>query len=258
MQILKATLKTIAKTLKPQRSFALSPYLDKVKPKSFSLNGDNFTAQKVFVSKGLFRKLGINPRYFRSFLKIYLLDKENYARFCRVSGISPKTEGFYPLARNGQLEDVLLGKKSSLRVPDRVIVFPEGSENKRALAHEILHDIFLGGGLAAETRAAFTKHLFIWAHKALTDPSRAAEARFYTEIAKRCTEKLNINLPGKDVVKIFEGAKLDRSSRLFVGECFAYAGEIFLGYTQEAELGKLPREIRYFFESEKAIQLRFR
>jgi hypothetical protein len=181
----------------------LSPYLREAKPITFALKGQNFAAKRVFVREALFTKLGINPQYFRPNLKIYLLDQANYIRFCRACGLEQNAGGFYPLARNGEQEAVILGQRASLPVPSRVIILPENFEEK-ALRHEISHDVFLGGGLPEGKRNAFIKNLFIWAHRAAQDPALKEEARFYQEIAARCAQKCRIKLTGEDLAKIFE------------------------------------------------------
>lgn len=220
----------------------------------FTLRDNQFQARSAGVVSRQLKRLGINPALFRDGLKIYYLAKEDYARFCRATGIAGDLGGFYPLAKGQNSRRVMLGELDYLPDNSRIIVLQEGTKWQRVIAHEVLHDIYLGGGISKPARDSFAKNLFIWAYKAQTDPRKAEELKFYLTILDRCNRKFNLNLTGGDIKKIWEGAQLDEATHTYIGECFAYAGELFLGYSKERELGQLPQEIRFFFEN--TIRLR--
>lgn len=220
----------------------------------FTLRGEQFQARSADVVSKQLRKLGINPALFRDGLKIYYLDKGDYARFCRTTGLAGEIDGFYPLSKGQAVRKVALGELERLPDDSRVMVLPEGTKWQRTVAHEVLHDIYLGGGISRSVRDSFARNLFIWAYKAQTDPRKAEEFKFYRAILDRCNRKFNLHLTGDDIKKIWEGAKLDEATHTYIGECFAYAGELFLGFSKEEELGRLPQEIAFFFEN--TIRLR--
>lgn len=212
---------------------------------TFTLRNKMFQAKMTHLNKKDFISLGLNPKYFRPGIKIYLLDKDNFSRFCQVCGTDLEVGGFYPLSKRNEEKRVALGELDYLSDDSRTMVLPENSISNQTLVHEVLHDIFIGGGIKKSERDIFVRNLFIWIFHAQNDPQRTDELNFYNKVAESCKTKLRLKVNGENIKELIEGAKLDHKSMTFIGECFAYAGEIYLGYTKE---WKLPREIKYFFE----------
>jgi hypothetical protein len=208
---------------------------------SFRLNGQTFNATATRVKDKDFRELGISPLFFKPGLRIYMLDNDNYARFCSVTG---QANGFYPLAKVGAIDKVLSGQNKHLPDSSRIIVLPKGIDNKTAKAHEIAHDIFISGVLSERVQQEFTKTLFYSAIKRSYSPD-SPEYGFFTRVAKACPEAFDLNSTVRHYVP---GMRLDRAAKVLIGEVFAYAAEIYLGFTRETKDYKLPLEIRMFFD----------
>lgn len=198
-----------------------------LKKQSFFIKGTLFLAAKSFVTKSLLASLGINPRFYKPGAKIYLLKEKSHKLLSTLCGFGRGNEGMYPLAKKGDTALVLQGKIDRLPNESRIVCLPR-NHDKRALTHELLHDIFIGGGLSKIQRDSFIGNLAKWRKAAESDPSRKAEARFYQLVA-RSTIK-------------------ESDPAIYAGEAFVYAAEFYFGYSNEAEVGRIPREILNFFE----------
>ena len=198
-----------------------------LKKQTFFFKGTLFLATKSFVTKNLLAHLGINRRYYNPGAKIYLLSTDSYKLLSTLCRFDSGNEGMYPLAKKGDPALVLQGKIDHLPNGSRVACLPR-DHNKRALAHEVLHDIFIGGGLSKKNRDYFTNNLPAWRKSAESDPRRSREADFYRLVSRSCAK--------------------ENDKMVFAGEAFVYAAEFYFGYSNETEVGRIPREILQFFE----------
>lgn len=205
--------------------------------------GQRFTIRALALERQLFCALGFNPKYFKPGAHICLMDKENYARFAEACGIE-MPGGIYPLAKNGYQEAVLKEELPYLPGHSRVIVLPE-DHTPTTLIHEILHDIFIGGGLTPKERTEFSRELLHW-YRLSIDPKMPHQHKnrpFYEAVAEFCKDRYDL----KDLSPLYCGKRhwQERDFKVFASECFAYAGEAML-LPEEASFQEIPKPIVSF------------
>ena len=182
--------------------------------------GNIFRVRALELSRERFRSFGLDQRYYKPGVKIYLLTQTEYERFSNICGVS-EVDGFYSKGR---------------------IVLPEEYQES-TLVHEVLHDVY--ANLPVESRAEFARNILFW-YRLSIDPNYPQHHRnrsFYEKMAGDCKEKY-------DIEKIrpfyaFQRELNDPAFYIFAGECFAYAGERVL-FQQEKVLGHVPHEIYHF------------
>jgi hypothetical protein len=215
-----------------------------------NFRGQTLSGKVIPLTLQLFCKLGFNPRLFSEGAKIFLLDKENYEHFGQACGIEC-AGGFYPLAANGDVEAVIRDEIPFLPNRSRVIVLAE-DHPPTALAHEILHDIFVGGGLELRDRQHFTRELLYWYRLSLDPkmPHQHKNRPFYEKIAKACARKYNL----QEVSPLYCGTPhwQEYDFRVFASECFAYAGEYLL-FSEKASFTDVPDSIIRFLKFVRVI-----
>jgi len=221
---------------------------------SFKFRGRYFNAQQEWVKLSDFKRLGINSRLFRPGAEIRLLDQENFKALCNLIDPGIKIQGLYPLAKNGDTSAVFEGRFDSLPAPSRVICLPK-DYSPRALIHEILHDVFIGGGISREQREYFCQNLFSWIKAALNNPERKEVIDFYQKAANACAQPFDLSLSQVEgtLARIGQGGRLNDAEMAFAGEGFVYAAEYYFCHSNQAEVGVLPAEILKYFE--KTIRL---
>jgi hypothetical protein len=199
-----------------------------------------FQYKPVSLSGELFSSLGFNPRLFREGAHILLMSREDFLRFGEACGTDAEG-GIYPLAMNGDAEAVLKEEIPFLPDRSRNIVLPD-DHLPLTLVHEIMHDIFIGGGLTAQERQDFTKELLYWRRLSLDPkmPHQHKNQAFYQTVAEVCMKRYDL----KTVTPKYYQSRhyLERDFKVFAGECFAYAGE-FLLFPNNASFRNVPDSI---------------
>lgn len=203
--------------------------------------GGRFRVSTIQVTEDLFDKLGIGKKFFRSGASIYLFDKQNYQEFSRLCGVEG-VGGFYPLSINGDQDAVFSGQADHLSAISRTIVLPEGYDNV-TLTHELLHDVYFGGGLHVSDRRRFIGEVLHW-YRLSKDPNyphHQKNNQFYTDVARLCMEKYKL----EDIPISYNLGRYteEKEFQIFASECFAYAGEALL-LPQDAKFKNIPQEIR--------------
>ena len=215
-----------------------------------TFRGQKLSAKVIPLTLQLFCELGFNPRLFCEGAKILLMDKENYERFGQACGIEC-AGGFYPWAANGDVESVIRDEVPFLPNRSRVIVLPEDYQ-PTALVHEVMHDIFIGGGLELRDRQHFTKELLHW-YRLTLDPKMPHQHKnrpFYEKVAAACARKYNLKMVTPLYCETPHWQEYD--FRIFASECFAYAGEILL-FPEEASFKDVPESIISFLKFVRVI-----
>jgi len=211
------------------------------KPFPFRINEDRFVARRVFVAEALVKQLRINPELVRPFLKVLFLDSKSYARFCQVMNYGKPAAGFYPLGKNGDHEALLRGEIPYLPDRSRVIVLPEDFQAVD-LAHELLHDIYSGGGLSVEDRVKFTNEILRW-YRLSIDPEMPHQHKnrpFYEDVAEMCMGRYSLQH-----ISPWYGLgrhEQERGFQIFAAECLAHTGEAVL-FPDKACVNKVPQYI---------------
>lgn len=199
--------------------------------------GQQFKVQPVRVSLDLFTTLGFNPRHFVEGATILAMEPPEYRRFCEASGLV-KAAGIYPLSMNGDMEAVQRGDIPYLPARSRNLVLPTDHETI-TLAHEMLHDIFVGGGLSPAERQKFTSEV-LHGYRLSVDPNMPHQHKnqaFFQKVARACAERYSLETvePRYNLGR----PERDPGFRLFVGECFAYVGE-FMMHPRESQIDSIP------------------
>jgi len=199
-----------------------------------------FVGALVRVTKGDYQRLGISPQFFKRGALFFLLEKASEGRLSAVRKRG-YPQGFYPMSENGDLNAFLQGRIAYLPERSRVIALPKGF-NPSTVFHEILHDIFAGGGLSVSERQEFVRNVL----NRLRDsgnpdmPDSHKNAPFFAKVAEICSEKYDIGAisPLYNVGRPWE----DPDFMIFAGECFAYAGEFML-HPQAVPFDAIPKEM---------------
>ncbi|MFA4967727.1 MAG: hypothetical protein WC624_05875 [Candidatus Margulisiibacteriota bacterium] len=240
---------------------------------SFSFNGQKFNAAVYDISQERFSRLGFARSSFVPGVKAYVLDEDTFRIFCRTTDASktpipdcPKTAleipfagqktsaaldhlivgAVYPLSRRGDLDAVRRGELSHLPAVSRNIVLRKGFSEVE-LAHELLHDIYLGRLFSPEMRRAFTLLVIDQVKKAYAENDRTA-LKFFKGVSARCKNKLKIEeLIKLNTFSLKGNEEIGPNLSNFVGECFVYAWELILGY-DNPDLGEGPAELKIFLD----------
>jgi len=210
---------------------------------SFTRQGKPLNFEIRLITKDDFRALGISLKRFAPGLKLYVMSQEDYQQLSSSLGLEDSA-AFYPLAENGDLQNVLEGKNPFLLDKSRAIAVPEDFNGKSniVITHEILHDIFIGGGISIKEREDFVRSLISWVrhskHPSL--PHLQKNQEFYEEVGRICAQEHDIS----DISYFTSNRTLlfDRDFITFASECFAYAGEHLL-LPAEARFSEVPRQM---------------
>ncbi|MDD5382549.1 MAG: hypothetical protein PHH60_02725 [Candidatus Margulisbacteria bacterium] len=202
--------------------------------------GQLFSFRVIPLTLELFRELGFNPSHFRAGANILLLDRENFRRFAAACGTTAEG-GIYPLASNGDNEAAICGEIPYLPDRSRNIILPE-DHSPISLAHEIAHDIFIGGGITEQERLDFAKNLLHWYRLSL-DPNMPHQHKnhpFYQQVSQVCMQQYHLT----ELSPKYYGPRhwQERDFRVFASECFAYACETIL-FRDEAMLKDVPQPV---------------
>jgi hypothetical protein len=217
--------------------------------RTISCGGENFPVQTYRLAQDDLKRLGINPEFYLFGLKISLMSKVDYLRFCAMNGQTAEAiGGFYPLGKsNGpvsEIDRVNDGTKHFLSRASRHMVLPDDFSSL-ALLHETLHDIYFGGALSVAQREIFCRSALAVA-KTLVSQAAEPDERliFLKAIGQACASPYDIKefgqLPSLD--------QPTREQRIFAGEVFTFAGERYL-HGKGPELAVLPAELVSFFDS---------
>lgn len=206
--------------------------------------GQQFRIQIVNLSQKLFTSLGFDLRRFAPGATLVTMGASEYKRFESACGFEDSA-GIYPLAINGDQAAVHRGEIPVLPNRSRNIILPDNYK-PITLAHELLHDIFIGGGIEVSDRVEFSKNVLYW-YRLSVDPNMPHQhnnREFFEKVAQVCAEKYNID--GIDPRYNFKAHDREEAFQIFAGECFAYAGE-FLLHPNESMLDFVPESIVRFF-----------
>jgi hypothetical protein len=204
---------------------------------SFRVKGADISARSIDVSPAILKLAGINPAYFVPGARLFLLDPPQYEKLCRAASLSPgEAIGFYPLSRNGEQSEVILGEAEKLSNPARTILLPFDFKFS-ALSHELAHDLFLGGALSVKEREGFYKLAILETRRVLISAPDSKEAYFLRLVANSGRKKFKLT----DIMTIYTLTNPSYDQRLFAGELFAYALEIKI--SRNRSMGVVPREI---------------
>lgn len=221
--------------------------------RTFKCRGQQISYHSSPLTRQHFVDLGFNSSHFREGAHILLLDHTNYDRFSLALGMTAKG-GIYPLSQRGDLEAVLNDQALLLADRSRIIVLPE-EHKKIALAHEVLHDCFVGGGITPQERYGFTKELAFWYRLSL-DPAKPHEHNnlvFYQQVAEACKEQYQLSSIAPEH---YRGRPwLEKGFKIFASECFAYAGEYLL-FPEQASFPDVPEPICQFIKFLRVIDPR--
>lgn len=207
----------------------------------FQLKDHSFSAKFIPIGRLLFERLGFNCKFFKPGVVVYLLDKASYERFSKACNIEAP-DGFYPLPTNGDDKALLRGEIDFLPNCSRRIILSDDYKDV-ALIHELLHDIFIGGGLSPKEREEFTKNILHWFRLSI-DPNMPHQHKnhsFYEEVARICMKKFRIENVNPHYCMGHDDKEPD--FKVFAAECFAYAGEFML-HPQGAQFSEIPKEIQ--------------
>jgi hypothetical protein len=215
----------------------------KLRPSTVRVKGVDFQVRRIEVATATYRKLGINPQYFIPGIKVYLMDRTNYSRFCQLAGLdADEIGGFYPLARGDEELLATMGYLFKLSNRSRVVVLPSDFMGT-SLLHELAHDILFNGSLPMDERFGMVRLILSEARRALNTAPDSKEAKFVREVAESCQQKYNVD-PLRDLTVI--PSILTREEMVFGSEMFAYAVEKKV--TGETNLGQIPRELDAYLE----------
>jgi hypothetical protein len=204
--------------------------------------------------------LGFNARHFRPGAQVILMKQEVFSRFSAACGASSAV-GLYPLCpkekdgKENDLEAVLNGKLPVLPDRSRTIALPE-DHSRLALVHEVLHDIFIGGGLPPEQRLEFTRQLSFWYKITLAKnnlPHQYKNRAFFEQVAEDCKQQYDL---AEVPAEYYRGRPWrERDFKIFAGECFAYAGESML-LPEKAKFRQVPEPLVSFLKFVRVIDPR--
>ncbi len=202
--------------------------------------GRPFRIKPMPVTLDLFTSLGFSPRRFAAGAMIIAMEPAEYKKFSEACGLE-QAAAIYPLGMSGDFEAVQQGETEYLHQRSRNIVVPADHETV-TLAHELLHDIFIGGGIEARDRKEFIKNVLFWYRLAMDPklPRHHVNRPFFEQVAAICAEKYDI----KEIDTRYNFKAHDREAnfKVFAGECFAYAGE-FLLYPKGSRFDRVPQDI---------------
>jgi hypothetical protein len=209
----------------------------------FQVKGNTLFGEFYSVTPNILESLGINPSLHKPGCIVILMDEANFRR-CAEADNSEGAMAIYPVVLDGKINElpqVLKGERAFLSDEARIIALPKNAPWV-SFAHEVMHDIYFGGGIRLGKRNDFINEI-IRLYRDTINPSRILNETlhyFFQQIARRCEDS--------DVLSRISPNYLDKKSlanphvQAFVAECFAYAFEIILD-SGEAGIKIVPLEI---------------
>jgi|GEM_PF-4135965 len=240
------------------RKMEVFPPFRTMRTDMFMEGNKSFRAPTIKLTGKQIWYLGVNPRHFKQGLKASFLPQVEFAECCRAKGYSDRTSimGFYPVAEQAEMRDVVLGERDHLSAQSRRIVLPRAFD-ENAFTHEVLHDIFLGCFDAAR-RMSFYKCIAAWFVRVRDQGLRPEEEAFYHEVNRRAAEPYPLEqVRGKNAGASIRDGLFSSQFMHFAGECFAYGGELLIHGSDAEYLGRLPQEIRTYFKLQKIVPRMF-
>ena len=204
----------------------------------------SFKATVLDIRSSHVLKLGINPEVYEPGLKVYFMPWRTFADYCKKSGLggAGKIEALYSVPGGSVVKETTEGARNKLPASARRIVAPL-EYKERYLAHEVLHDIFLGC-LDKKTREEFYGFIATILDRVMLGGFSKDERLFFNGVNKRMHREIPLNeMTEDDLMSIALNGRSSTGFKVFAGECFAYAGEILLFGPDRASLGKVPDEI---------------
>lgn len=214
-----------------------------------------FDGRSLPMPPALFEKMGINPKYFDSKLRVIFLTDRDYNAYSRR-----KSGGTYlpqPDCRRTIGADV---RDFDRRTADaRKIVVPEGAA-LQTLLHETLHDIF-HNLLSKAEKDEFIRtaaHCYGVAErfrgvKGLKELPERVLFRLVREHARIARDEV---VGSQALAKMKAGApqgplfdSLDEKNQAFFDELFSMAGESYFGFNYPLLSGRIPPPVQQFFQS---------